>query len=51
MCIYTENSDSIFFLGVIPLFELRNLTHNERYYSKQLVSATPLKPLNKITLN
>ena len=26
MCIFTGNFDSIFFLGAMPLFELRNLT-------------------------
>ena len=26
MCISTGNFDSIFFLGAMPLFELRNLT-------------------------
>ena len=43
MHISTGNSDLIFFLGVIPLFELRNLTKMKDTTQKQFVSTTPLQ--------
>ena len=48
MRISTWNFDSIFFLGVTPFLNLE-IWPNERYYSTQFVSATPLKPINRIS--
>ena len=50
ICISTGNFDCIFFLGVTPFLNLE-IWPNERYYSTQFVSATPLKPLNRIFWN
>ena len=47
-CVYPY---SIFFLGVMPLLEIRNLTKIIDNYSKQFVSTTPLKSLNRISWN
>ena len=48
MYISTGNFDLIFFLGITPFL---NFDQNEKYYSTQFVSAIPLKPLNRISLN
>ena len=50
MCISTENFDSIFFSELRP-FWTKKIGQNERYFSTQFVSATPLKPLNRISWN
>ena len=50
MPLYTENSDPIFFMGVMPFLNFKILP---KWYIllKQFVSATPLKPLNRIWWN
>ena len=48
MCIYTGNSDSIFFRGIMPLLNLEIWPHLNTLL-KQFVSATPLKPLNRLS--
>ena len=50
MHISTENFDSIFFLGVAPFLNLENW-RKWKILLKQLVSTTPLKPLNRIVWN
>ena len=50
MCISTGNFDSIFFLW-ITLFLNFKIWRKWKILLKQLVSATPLKPLNRISWN
>ena len=50
MCIFTENFDSIFFLGATPFLYLE-IWPKWNILLKQFVSATPLKPLNRISWN
>ena len=50
MCISTRNFDSIFFLGVTPFLNLE-IWPKWKILLKQFVSATPLKPLNRISWN
>ena len=50
MCISTGNFDSIFFLGVTPFLNLE-IRPKWKILLKQSVSATPLKPLNRISWN
>ena len=50
MCISTGNFDSIFFLGVTPFLNLE-IWPKWKILLKQLVSTTPLKPLNRILWN
>ena len=50
MCISTGNFDSIFFLGVTPFLNLK-IWPKWKILLKQLVSATPLKLLNRIAWN
>ena len=50
MCISTGNFDSIFFLW-ITLFLNFEIWRKWKILLKQLVSATPLKPLNRIAWN
>ena len=50
MCISTGNFDSTFFLGVTPFLNLENW-RKWKILLKQLVSTTPLKPLNRIAWN
>ena len=47
MCISTENSYSIFFLGGMLFFELRNLT-KIKDTTKRVRQHNLLKPLNRI---
>ena len=48
MRISTGNFDSTFFSELRP-FLTQKLGQNLRYYSTQFVSATPLKPINRIS--
>ena len=50
MCISTGNFDSIFFLGFTPFLN-REIWRKWKILLKQLVSTTPLKPLNRIAWN
>ena len=47
MCISTGNFDSTFFLGVMPFLNFE-IWRKWKILLKQLVSTTPLKPLNRI---
>ena len=50
MCISTGNFDSIFFLGVTPFLNFE-IWPKWKILLKQLVSTTPLIPLNRIAWN
>ena len=50
MCISTGNFDSTGFLGVTPFLNLENW-RKWKILLKQLVSTSPLKPLNRIAWN
>ena len=50
MCISTGNFDSIIFLGFTPFLNFE-IWRKWKILLKQLVSTTPLKPLNKIAWN
>ena len=50
MRISTGNFDCIFFVGVTPFLNFENW-RKWKILLKQLVSTTPLKPLNRITWN
>lgn len=47
MCIIPENSDSIIFLGISVILNLKYWSYVE-YTNEQFVSATPLQPLHGI---
>ena len=50
-CAYPQEILIPFFFSVLRPFWTSKFDQNERYYSKQFVSAIPLKPLNRISWN